>query len=331
MSSINVYRNLIYLLLTPLLNSKSTFGFKFKTIVKVGLLNSVLSNPSTRIAFRTGEIDSKKLESHFAHFDSEDLSNLPVGNAICKVDTPGEDFNLIVPPILNSVESGYKENYENCLAITRRKYSRPRLQIEKLIEEFYSDSISAEVPTIKETNKSTENKSKPVIEPINLENNIENLDAAKETYIESVEKVKRVSEHRKLQQLVKNLAESYGFRAVIEEPMNNGYGRVDVGLTKETLRIAVEISVTNSLAYETSNIRKCIENGYQTVVMCCENKRHLGNIEEKAVLELSEEQKTKVQFLTYQDLSKYFSQFESDKETKTVNVIKGYRIKVKYK
>ncbi len=55
-----------------------------------------------------------------------------------------------------------------------------------------------------------------------------------------------------LQNFVKTIAEQRGFKATLEENVSNG--KVVVGLVKDNLKIAIEISVTNSVNYEVQNI-----------------------------------------------------------------------------
>ena len=57
---------------------------------------SVISNPATRICFRLGDTDARKLRDGFAHFGVSDLQNLSVGEAICRIDRSDNDFNLQV-------------------------------------------------------------------------------------------------------------------------------------------------------------------------------------------------------------------------------------------
>ena len=56
--------------------------------------------------------------------------------------------------------------------------------------------------------------------------------------------------HRKMQHLVKKIAEANGYTATIEAALPDGSGKVDVSLEKQHQRIACEISVTTSAAWE---------------------------------------------------------------------------------
>ena len=59
--------------------------------------SAVLSNPYTRIVFRVGDNDAKRLADGFAFFEVRDLQNLETGQAICRIEKADNDFNLTVP------------------------------------------------------------------------------------------------------------------------------------------------------------------------------------------------------------------------------------------
>ncbi|MBV9496870.1 MAG: type IV secretion system DNA-binding domain-containing protein [Acidobacteria bacterium] len=56
--------------------------------------SALLANAATRVVFRVGEEDAKKLADGFASFDAQSLTNLGVGEAICRIDRADHDFNL---------------------------------------------------------------------------------------------------------------------------------------------------------------------------------------------------------------------------------------------
>ena len=61
------------------------------------MANSVISNPYTRICFRLGDFDAKKLAEGFSFFGAEDLQNLGIGEALVRIERAEFDFNLTVP------------------------------------------------------------------------------------------------------------------------------------------------------------------------------------------------------------------------------------------
>lgn len=103
-------------------------------------------------------------------------------------------------------------------------------------------------------------KEPPVIEVPNL---VE-LQKAKTT--ENLVKHKELGLHRYLQTRIKKMAETRGYKASIEEPTPDGQGRIDVLLERGKTRIACEIGVTTTKEWETHNIEKCLNAGYEIVI-----------------------------------------------------------------
>src|SRR6266542_2182892 len=56
--------------------------------------SAVMSHPYTRVVFRVGDDDAKKLAEGFSYFEAKDLRNLQIGQAVCKVERSDFDFNL---------------------------------------------------------------------------------------------------------------------------------------------------------------------------------------------------------------------------------------------
>jgi hypothetical protein len=55
---------------------------------------ALLANAATRVVFRVGEDDAKKLADGFTSFDAQSLVSLGVGEAVCRIDRADHDFNL---------------------------------------------------------------------------------------------------------------------------------------------------------------------------------------------------------------------------------------------
>ena len=58
------------------------------------LERSLLANAHSRVCFRLGDEDARQLDKGFSYFDADDLMNQQVGQAICRVGTRSDDFNL---------------------------------------------------------------------------------------------------------------------------------------------------------------------------------------------------------------------------------------------
>ncbi len=98
------------------------------------LASSVISNPGTRICFRLGDFDAKKLEDGFSAFDAHDLQNLGVGEAVARIERAEYDFNLKTMPPPNVDMQTARNRQEKIMAISRRKYALPKQEIEQLLK-----------------------------------------------------------------------------------------------------------------------------------------------------------------------------------------------------
>ena len=128
-----------------------------------------------------------------------------------------------------------------------------------------------------------------------------------------------------MQNYVRALAQQRGFKTVLEEETETG-GRVDIGLTRDDIRIAIEISVTNTLDYEVKNIQKCIEAGYTHIFMLSESLIHLKNIKKRAKSIIDKEVLKKIKYITSSELAQNLDNL-THKPKKDVKRIRGYRVK----
>jgi len=125
--------------------------------------------------------------------------------------------------------------------------------------------------------------------------------------------------------LIKKMAESKGFKASIEELTIDGNGRVDVAIVRGDKKIAVEISVTTSSAWEIHNAMKCIESGYEIVLVCSENINSRNSISAL----ITDNLKNKILVVEPESLFLYLDQQTANIASKEERV-KGYRVKVNY-
>lgn len=255
------------------------------------LFSSLLSNAGTRICFRLGDTDAKRLQDGFAAFSAEDLESLPVGRAIARVLTRDNDFNLAVQPF----EPTAIDQTERVVSSSRQRYAVSTAQPAQQQSEVATD------PPI-------QLREQPPIEPVAV--------AQRET-----------REHRYLQTFIKKLAEEYGYVAKLEVPTPDGAGLVDVLLEKERQTIAIEISVTTTATWELHNIQKCLMAGYSRVIVCTDDPAKRKQLQNKLV-PLSTGEQEKVAVITSADIPALFAH-ESRPEPGEA-VLKGYRVKVNY-
>lgn len=295
------------------------------------LLNSVLGNINTRISFRVGEPDAKKLQEGFSEFDQTDLQNLGRGEAIIRIQQPQYDCSLDTVP-LHEVDPAQREfTREAILTQSRAQYAAARDIVEAALYESF------DVDMARDSEKKTAPTKPPTIkyEPVASEESTDQ-ELKQEHTIEipqtvPVDQVKNISTHRYLQTLVKRMAEARGYTATIEMPLPDGSGQVDVLLAKDGKRIAVEICNTTDAEWEMHNISKCIATGYDTIVSLSGDMKQLEKIKKKSITGIAEFEKHHVLFFTPDALFSYLDEtiqphIPEPEET----TMKGYRVNVSY-
>ena len=92
--------------------------------------SAVMTQPCTRIVFKVGDDDAKKLGEGFESFDDRSLKNLAKFHAIARVERNDCDFNLALrKPELPNDEASQSQR-EKIIAASRAKYATPRAEVE---------------------------------------------------------------------------------------------------------------------------------------------------------------------------------------------------------
>lgn len=89
----------------------------------------MIANPYTRVCFRLGDQDARKLEDGFSFFDAKDLQNLGTGEAICRMERAEYDFNLQTAPLAPVDPELARERVERITQLSRQRYGTPREQV----------------------------------------------------------------------------------------------------------------------------------------------------------------------------------------------------------
>lgn len=293
-------------------------------------LNSVISNPFTRICFRLGDKDARQLENGFSFFEQSDLQSLDIGQAIMRVGSSQNDFNISTFPLLKPKPNA-TEVKNHIIANTRNTYSKTKEEIENVLISLLpktSDSkkepkektiinkpveVTEVVEVIKKKDETTEPKT-----------NKEISDEQRKQLIKEENDSLEIRTHTYLQSVIKKLGQDRNYKATKEYPTKDG-GRIDMLLEKKGLKIGFEISETNRPAYEVKNIKKCLKAGCIPVVMVSKNKHHLLNIQKLANTELSDKDKELVRYLQPNEIPSFLDQFTLE-PSKNEEVVKGYRI-----
>ncbi|MEI6316378.1 MAG: type IV secretion system DNA-binding domain-containing protein [bacterium] len=321
------------------------------------LASSVTVNAGTRICFRLGDTDAKRFAGGFSYFDAEDLENLKIGEAIMRIEQPNFDFNLSTLPVQEFDEYEADVTAKLVIATSREKCGTPRAEVEKSIEnlshlpkerepELLPIRIVPEAPPpgpepIPAPIKPVEIQRESLYEPVLVVAAQEVPPTAltpeppAEPFkpVEVPRKVapgkKAKTEHRYLQTFIKRMAESRGYKAIIEESTPDGKGRVDVSLERNGKKIAIEISVTTGDEWEAHNVQKCLAAGYDEVIVCSSEIKNLQRIREQLEIKLTKKQLAKVLTFEPQEVIQYFDKQIMQESTKE-KLVKGYRVKVEF-
>lgn len=303
--------------------------------------SAVLTNPCTRICFRVGDWDAKKLAEGFSSFNATDLQSLGVGEAICRVERAEHDFTLTTNPA-PAVDTALREQRrEEIIRRSRAHYARPRAEVEVILAAARTDTAPADEPKV--ASKARRDAEPSRVEPVQPPPPAPPVAAPSEDAVSPpAEKKGRLAlvsptpllgrggrEHKYLQHLVKRLAEDRGYRAVIEQPILAGAGSVDVSLEKGEQKIACEISVTTETDHEIDNIQKCLAGGYETVVALSSDPKTVRRLKERASAVLESGTQARVRFLQPEDLVLFLDELAAG-EASGETTVRGYRVKRRY-
>lgn len=273
--------------------------------------SSVLSNCYTRICFRLGDTDAEKFSSGFSFFDAKALQNQGIGEAIGRIERAQHDFNLKVSPVPNVETEKATARREAVVSSTRDQYAVQRKQVE--VELFAARIEDTGFGTQKDT----------------LDFQQESFAKKPVTITTGEPRETGNHQHVYLQSIIKRIGERYGFRSVIEKSVFGGAGRVDVALENDLYKIACEIAVTNTVVYETENIKKCLSSGFDKVTVISTDTKHLNEIRHSSKQVLTVDQSSKVHFLEPENFHLFLESLRSgsgNTPAKGSVSIKGYKV-----
>ena len=130
--------------------------------------------------------------------------------------------------------------------------------------------------------------------------------------------------------LIKQWAEGMGYRAIIEQPTQDGQGSIDLALEKSNRRIACEIAVGSSLEQEARNLRKCLSDPYDYVVVVPSDEGRIEKLRKSLLGELSANDAARARILTPDELFAFVQELDATDAAKQ-HTVKGYRVKVGYR
>lgn len=161
---------------------------------------------------------------------------------------------------------------------------------------------------------------------------VENTDAAKprpkkSVSVEPSPMGQGGQKHVYMQTLIKRCAEERGWRAIVEKPVADGAGRVDVSLEHGKRKIACEISVTTTVDHELGNVRKCFDAEYDHVLVVAADAKRLDALEQYMSAHLNTEEQAIISFITPENVIDFLDTPRSVEQSEH-QTVRGYRVKV---
>jgi hypothetical protein len=104
--------------------------------------SAVMSHPYTRIVFRVGDDDAKKLAEGFSYFEANDLRNLETGQAVARVERSDYDFNLSVPLPAEPDKNSAAARRQEVITASRKEYGKARAGVEVILAKSREAAMS---------------------------------------------------------------------------------------------------------------------------------------------------------------------------------------------
>lgn len=307
--------------------------------------SAVLANAFTRVVFRVSDSDARTLAEGFAHFEARHLQSLGTGEAVCRIGSAGNDFNLSVPlpPEINDGEAA--ANRAAVIEASRAKYAIPRTEVEaELLRQLEADEAAqpvrkAKAAPVNAPEVVTKSDTKAAADPVNQTSEPTEAPEAAEPPAE-VRQAAPLSagmgrgglDHQHIVEQLSVDAARFGYRASKEFVVPGG--RVDIALEKRERRIAVEVAVNSNTAHEIENIQKCLAGGFGHVVSLSPLPNVAENIRRAAQRQLPPEQLARVQFHSPESLLAWLSSVSAGDEEAAppadeVRTFGGRRVRIK--
>lgn len=274
---------------------------------------SVLANSGTRICFQLGDDDADKFAEGFGFFEADDLKNLGVGEAICRVERAQDDFNLFSIPAPAQSREEAQGIRDKVGSLSAERYAANRAAVEADI--YKRMGLDDEEP-VQEKRKTTkpeppgESKLTMIVEdalsestPVEIAPELPNAIARREAKPKPKPIPREVPlpgkggpDHKRLQETIRRYAEDpCNYRAHTERRVEGG--EIDLLLDWEGKPlIACEISKTNTAEYEIHNLEKCLRQPCEFILFISEEEKKLKRVRELAEARFQPDQLKRIQF-----------------------------------
>ena len=288
--------------------------------------SAVIANPYTRICFRLGDFDAKRLADGFSFFEAKDLQNLQVGEAICRVERAEFDFNLKTLPLPVIDRATAELRRERIIALSRERYATPRHVVEAALTR---EEVPPPVQVSRPYPPATEPPSR--VTPSMPEEKRPPASPSTRVKLPSAppSSGRGGPQHKYIQELVRRWASSRGYKTTIEKEILDGLGSVDVALEKDGRSIACEISITTTVEHEMGNVQKCLTAGFEHVVLILSERKMMAKARDAVAAAVSEPERVRVHVLTTEEFFAFVETLEAHAAGRVEKVL-GYKVKVDY-
>ena len=113
--------------------------------------------------------------------------------------------------------------------------------------------------------------------------------------------------HNDLQDTITEQAKVFGWGAAIEERIGKTRESFDVGLIKDDMRVAVEISDTTKPQQEIQNIKKCLEAGYDYILAVSPDDKDLSLLKTEIKKSFTFKERERIRFYPASRVKDFFS------------------------
>ncbi len=296
---------------------------------ETGILGAAIANPATRVCFRVGDMDARRLEEGFSFFEAKDLQSLSVGEAICRIDQAQHDFNLRTRPLPPVDAALARSRRERIVELSREKFALPRQAVEAaLVREPPEPEAEPEAEVTEAPTASDASEAAGKATPAEVPPSARPAPPKKPVPAPRPAPGRGGPEHKRLQHFLKLLGESRGYRATIEKSLPGG-GRVDVAIEKGDVTIACEVCVTTNTEHELANIRKCIAAGFKHVAVVFERSNRT-RIKKLIADNLTAEEQARVSLLTRDEVLPFLDARDAD-AAGAEGTVRGIKVKTTYR
>ena len=293
--------------------------------------SAVMSHPYTRIVFRVGDDDAKKLAEGFSFFESKDLRNLETGQAVCRVERSDFDFNLSVPLFPSPDAAAIAARRYEVITASREKYGTARADVEAMLAK--SREAVVPPPTIERPPAVTAEPPKAAEVPkVTVPAPVAEIPKPKAESPAVKHELPRDlgrggAQHQAIQKRIKEAAEALGFRSVIEKPVLDGQGSVDLWLERSGQIIACEISISTTIDHEVGNVVKCLKADVPKVAVICLDEERLRKISSAVAGSLGSELATRVEYFQPDPFIAFLKALQPPTVPPTEIQYAGYKVK----